>query len=87
MGLESTVIALLDGPPRLLRLGGVTRARIEALIGPIGRGIAPSAGEAPRGLRSPVELTVPGGVLTVAWEAPNRAVMSGDAVKEYETAV
>jgi diaminopimelate epimerase len=40
-----------------------------------------------RGLRSPVELTVPGGVLSVAWAAPDRAVMTGNAVKEFETAV
>jgi L-threonylcarbamoyladenylate synthase len=33
VGLESTVIALLDGPPRLLRPGSVTRGEIEALIG------------------------------------------------------
>jgi L-threonylcarbamoyladenylate synthase len=35
IGLESTVIALLDGPPRLLRPGAVTRAQIEALVGPL----------------------------------------------------
>jgi len=35
IGLESTVIALLDGPPRLLRPGAVTRTEIEALIGPL----------------------------------------------------
>jgi L-threonylcarbamoyladenylate synthase len=35
VGLESTVVALLDGPARLLRPGGVTRAQIEALIGPL----------------------------------------------------
>ena len=35
VGLESTVISLLDGPPRLLRPGAVTRAEIEALIGPL----------------------------------------------------
>ena len=35
VGLESTVVALLDGPPRLLRPGAVTRAAIEALIGPL----------------------------------------------------
>ncbi len=35
IGLESTVIALLDGPPRLLRPGAVTREEIEALIGPL----------------------------------------------------
>ncbi len=35
VGLESTVVAVLDGPPRLLRPGAVTRAQIEALIGPL----------------------------------------------------
>lgn len=35
VGLESTVVALLDGEPRLLRPGGVTRDEIEALIGPL----------------------------------------------------
>lgn len=35
VGLESTVVALLDGPPRLLRAGGVTRAQIEAVVGPL----------------------------------------------------
>jgi L-threonylcarbamoyladenylate synthase len=33
IGLESTVVALLEGPPRLLRPGAVTRAQIEGLIG------------------------------------------------------
>jgi L-threonylcarbamoyladenylate synthase len=35
VGLESTVVALLEGPPRLLRPGAVTRDQIEALIGPL----------------------------------------------------
>jgi L-threonylcarbamoyladenylate synthase len=35
IGLESTVVSLLDGPPRLLRPGAVTRAAIESLIGPL----------------------------------------------------
>ncbi|MEO8812553.1 MAG: L-threonylcarbamoyladenylate synthase [Caulobacteraceae bacterium] len=35
IGLESTVVALLDGPPRLLRPGAVTREQIEAQIGPL----------------------------------------------------
>lgn len=36
VGLESTVVALLPGAPaRLLRPGSVTRAQIEALIGPL----------------------------------------------------
>ena len=34
VGLESTVVALLD-QPRLLRPGAITRAQIEALIGPL----------------------------------------------------
>ncbi len=35
IGLESTVVSLLDGQARLLRPGSVTRAEIEALIGPL----------------------------------------------------
>lgn len=35
VGLESTVVAVLDGPVRLLRPGGITRAQIEAVIGPL----------------------------------------------------
>jgi L-threonylcarbamoyladenylate synthase len=35
VGLESTVVALLDGPARLLRPGSVTREQMEALIGPL----------------------------------------------------
>ncbi len=36
VGLESTVVALLDDRPRLLRPGPVTRAEVERLIGPLG---------------------------------------------------
>jgi L-threonylcarbamoyladenylate synthase len=35
VGLESSVVALLDGPPRLLRPGAVTRGQIESLVGPL----------------------------------------------------
>jgi L-threonylcarbamoyladenylate synthase len=35
VGLESTVVSLLEGPPRLLRPGVVTRDQIETLIGPL----------------------------------------------------
>ena len=49
VGLESTVIALLDRP-RLLRPGAVTRGEIEALIGPL----APADADA---RRSPGRLT------------------------------
>jgi L-threonylcarbamoyladenylate synthase len=53
VGLESTVLDLTGPHPFLLRPGGVPAAAIEALIGPIGRGITPAAAEAARGLRSP----------------------------------
>lgn len=53
VGLESTVIDLAAGGPFLLRPGGVALSDIEALIGPVGRGITPLAAEAPRTLRSP----------------------------------
>jgi L-threonylcarbamoyladenylate synthase len=35
VGLESTVVAVLDGPVRLLRPGAVTREAIEAIVGPL----------------------------------------------------
>jgi L-threonylcarbamoyladenylate synthase len=43
IGLESTVVSLLDGPPRLLRPGAVTRAEIERLIGPLAEAAADAA--------------------------------------------
>jgi len=35
VGLESTVVACLDGPLRLLRPGSITRSQIEAVAGPL----------------------------------------------------
>ena len=71
VGLESTVVALLDGPARLLRPGAVTRAAIEALIGPLGDAEADSK-------RSPGRLS-----LHYAPEAPVRidaeAALEGEA--------
>ena len=43
VGLESTVVSLLDGPARLLRPGAVTRAEIEALVGPLAEAEADAA--------------------------------------------
>jgi L-threonylcarbamoyladenylate synthase len=37
VGLESTVVACLDGRVSLLRPGGLDRARIEAVVGPLAR--------------------------------------------------
>ncbi len=38
VGLESTVVGVFEGEPILLRPGAVTRAQIEAVAGPLGRG-------------------------------------------------
>jgi L-threonylcarbamoyladenylate synthase len=35
VGVESTVVALLDGPPRLLRPGAITREMLESVVGPV----------------------------------------------------
>ena len=53
VGVESTVLDLTGGAPVLLRPGGVTRERIEAVVGRVGAGITPAQAEAARGLRSP----------------------------------
>ncbi len=53
VGVESTVLDLTGGRAFLLRPGGVSEERIVALIGPVGRGIAPAAAEGARTLRSP----------------------------------
>ncbi|MDR2483274.1 MAG: threonylcarbamoyl-AMP synthase [Treponema sp.] len=47
VGVESTVLDLSAGPPRILRPGGVSRERIEALIGPVGLPNAPGDGGVP----------------------------------------
>jgi len=39
-----------------------------------------------RGLQSPVAVDVPGGRLTIDWTPGTRAVMTGDAVREFTTA-
>ncbi len=46
LGLESTVVSLLDGPARLLRPGSITRAQIERIVGPLA-GADADAGRSP----------------------------------------
>jgi L-threonylcarbamoyladenylate synthase len=46
VGLESTVVGLLDGQARLLRPGSVTRDQIEAVVGPLAEADA-EAGRSP----------------------------------------
>jgi L-threonylcarbamoyladenylate synthase len=53
IGVESTVLDLCGERPFLLRPGGVTVEAIEALVGPVGRGIPQAVAEAARTLRSP----------------------------------
>ena len=38
IGIESTVVSLVDSVPTILRPGAVTRAEIEALVGPVAEG-------------------------------------------------
>ena len=52
VGLESTVLDLTSGAV-LLRPGGITAEAIEAVIGPVGRGLTRAAAGAGRMLRSP----------------------------------
>ncbi len=53
LGIESTVLDLTGSRPVLLRPGGATAEAIEALLGPVGRGIPLAAAETARSLRSP----------------------------------
>jgi L-threonylcarbamoyladenylate synthase len=49
IGIESTVLDLSRSPPALLRPGAISRAEIEAVIGPLGEGsVSVEAGEAAR---------------------------------------
>jgi len=47
VGIESTVLSVVDVPPMILRPGGVTRAQIEAVIGPLAPQAQSSEGEHP----------------------------------------
>jgi L-threonylcarbamoyladenylate synthase len=53
VGVESTVLDLTGPRPFLLRPGGATVEAIEAVVGPVGRGIPHAVAHAARGLRSP----------------------------------
>ena len=66
VGLESTVVSVMGGTVRLLRAGGVTRAEIEAVVGPL----ADADGDAGR---SPGRLTLhyaPDAPVRINAEAP-----------------
>ncbi|MGL4550066.1 MAG: L-threonylcarbamoyladenylate synthase [Gemmataceae bacterium] len=46
-GIESTVLDLSGPTPRLLRPGPILPAALEALVGPVGRGVPPAVGALP----------------------------------------
>ncbi len=69
VGVESTVLDLSGSRPFLLRPGGVPVEAIEAVTGPVGRGITPQGAEQSRTLRSPG--------LLVSHYAPNLPVRLG----------
>jgi L-threonylcarbamoyladenylate synthase len=70
VGVESTVVSLLDRAPRLLRPGGITREAVEAVVGPL----APAEAE---GHRAPGRLA-----LHYAPDAPVR--LEADAPRDGE---
>jgi L-threonylcarbamoyladenylate synthase len=53
VGVESTVLDLSSGKPVLLRPGGVALEALEAVIGPVQRGVPIEQATASRALRSP----------------------------------
>jgi L-threonylcarbamoyladenylate synthase len=77
VGLESTIVACLDGRPRLLRPGGITRAQLELVVGPLSTAdeVAPRV---PGSVKShyapatPVELVEPAGLEARLHESPAR---------------
>jgi L-threonylcarbamoyladenylate synthase len=77
VGVESTVLDLSGERPFLLRPGGATIEAIEALVGPVGRGIPHAVAEAARTLRSPG--------LMISHYAPDAPVrLNADAVRGDE---
>jgi L-threonylcarbamoyladenylate synthase len=71
VGVESTVLDLCSGPPRILRPGGSARERIEGIIGPVE---FPVPGEA----RSPVPGSPPGRP-----SSPDRPLSPGQMKSHY----
>jgi L-threonylcarbamoyladenylate synthase len=77
VGVESTVLDLTGAQPVLLRPGGATIEAIEALVGPVARGISHAVAQAARTLRSPG--------LMVSHYAPDAPVrLNAHAVRDNE---
>lgn len=82
VGVESTILSLLETPPRILRPGIIGPEQLEALIGPLAEGSSPTAPRVPGSTpqhyapQTPVEL-VPGDELDTRIDSCNAA---GEAV-------
>jgi L-threonylcarbamoyladenylate synthase len=77
VGVESTVLDLTGAQPVLLRPGGATIEAIEALVGPVARGISHAVAQAAPTLRSPG--------LMVSHYAPDAPVrLNAHAVRDNE---
>jgi L-threonylcarbamoyladenylate synthase len=80
VGLESTIVSLVDGVPRLLRPGGIPRERIEAVAGPLA-GAGADVPRVPGSVRThyapatPLELLEPAALAGLA-----RAARAADGV-------
>ena len=75
VGVESTIVACLDGTPILLRPGGLARAAIEAVLGrPLAETARPAAAEAP----------LAPGMLTSHYAPKARVRLDADAVAPGE---
>jgi L-threonylcarbamoyladenylate synthase len=79
VGVESTVLDLTGPRPFLLRPGGATVEAIEAIVGPVARGIPHATAEAARSLRSPG--------LLVSHYAPRLPVRLGATTIEADEAL
>ncbi|MDR2747449.1 MAG: threonylcarbamoyl-AMP synthase [Treponema sp.] len=64
LGLESTVLDMASGRPRILRPGGLSRERLEALLGPLAGSGEAFPARSPEGPHLPGELDSPEGRLS-----------------------
>jgi L-threonylcarbamoyladenylate synthase len=85
VGLESTIVSLLDAEPRLLRPGAITRAQLEDVIGPVLEAGAPGA--APRVPGSTAQHYAPQTPLTLVATVDLAQVVAEAAARGEQVAV
>ncbi len=72
VGIESTVLDVTGPVPLLLRLGGISRAALEAVVGPVGVPDGAPAGDAPRPAPGMVERHYAPGARLIPFTAAER---------------